>query len=109
LPDGLLLNQKSQFGKIFQGLRLENDDIFYGHLEYFADIWVILLTFGTICARLVIFPVLVSCTMNDLATLVSALKNCTQHQKNIAQVVKLRPVRSHWLQRKERAPIGFSS
>jgi hypothetical protein len=27
---------------IFQGLRLENVDIFYGHLEYFKNIWHIL-------------------------------------------------------------------
>jgi hypothetical protein len=32
LPDdGLFSNQKSQFGKKFQGLRLENFDLFYGH------------------------------------------------------------------------------
>jgi hypothetical protein len=43
LPDGSFSNQKSQFGKkIFQGLRLENIDIFYGHLEYLMDIWDIL-------------------------------------------------------------------
>jgi hypothetical protein len=39
LPDGLFSNQKFQFGKNFEGLRLENVDIFYGHFEYFADIW----------------------------------------------------------------------
>jgi hypothetical protein len=38
LPDGLFSNQKSQFGKNFQGLGLENVDIFDGHLEYFMDI-----------------------------------------------------------------------
>jgi hypothetical protein len=42
LPDGLFSNQKSQFGKNFQGLRLENNDIFYGQLEHFMDIWDIL-------------------------------------------------------------------
>jgi hypothetical protein len=31
LPDGLFSNPKSQFGKILEGLRLENVDIFYGH------------------------------------------------------------------------------
>jgi hypothetical protein len=35
LPDGLFSNQKYQFGSILEGLRLENVDIFYGHLEYF--------------------------------------------------------------------------
>jgi hypothetical protein len=42
LPDGSFANQKSHFGIIFQGLRLVNIDIFYGHLEYFMDIWDIL-------------------------------------------------------------------
>jgi hypothetical protein len=36
LPDGLHTNQKSRFGKNFQGHKL---DIIYGHLEYFMDIW----------------------------------------------------------------------
>jgi hypothetical protein len=39
------------FGKNFQGLRLENVDIVYGHLEYFMDIWDI----GTFCVHLVHF------------------------------------------------------
>jgi hypothetical protein len=39
LPDGLFSNQKYQFGSILEGLRLENVDIFYGHSEYFTDIW----------------------------------------------------------------------
>jgi hypothetical protein len=47
LPDGLFSNQKSQFGYIFEGLRLENVDIFNRHLEYFTDIWYILSPFGT--------------------------------------------------------------
>jgi hypothetical protein len=42
LPDGLLSNQKYQFGYILAGLRLENAEIFNGHLEYFTDIWDIL-------------------------------------------------------------------
>jgi hypothetical protein len=42
LPDGLFSNQKSQFGKNLQGVRLENVDIYYGHLEYFMDTWNIL-------------------------------------------------------------------
>jgi hypothetical protein len=39
LPDGLFSNQKSQFGQILEGLKWENADILYGHLEYFKDIW----------------------------------------------------------------------
>jgi hypothetical protein len=46
LPDGLFSNQKSQFGKSLEGLRLENVDIPYDHLEYFTDIWDIFRTFG---------------------------------------------------------------
>jgi hypothetical protein len=42
LPDGSFSNQKSQFWNVFQGLRLENVDIFYGHLDYFMNIWDIL-------------------------------------------------------------------
>jgi hypothetical protein len=33
LPDGISSNQKSQFGKILEGLGMEKVGIFYGHLE----------------------------------------------------------------------------
>jgi hypothetical protein len=39
LPDGLFSNQKSQVGKILEGLILENVCEFYGHLEYYMEIW----------------------------------------------------------------------
>jgi hypothetical protein len=39
LPDCFFSNQKSQFGSILEGPRLENVYIFYGHLKYFTDIW----------------------------------------------------------------------
>jgi hypothetical protein len=55
LPDGLFSNQKFQFGKIFEGLRWEKMDIFYGHLGYFMTIWYILYEFGTFCMNLVHF------------------------------------------------------
>jgi hypothetical protein len=42
LPDGFFSNQKSQIGSILEGPRLENVDIFYGHLEYYTDILDIL-------------------------------------------------------------------
>jgi hypothetical protein len=42
MPDGLFSNKKSQFGQIIEVLRLKNVDIFYGHLEYFKEIWDIL-------------------------------------------------------------------
>jgi hypothetical protein len=41
-------NQKSQLGKILEGLGMENAGIFYGHLEYFTVIWYILLPFGNV-------------------------------------------------------------
>jgi hypothetical protein len=42
LPDGLFSNKNPNWGKDFQGLGLENADIFYDHLEHFMDIWDIL-------------------------------------------------------------------
>jgi hypothetical protein len=55
LPDGLFSNQKSQFGYILEGLKLENVYIICGHSEYFTGIWDILRPFGTFCVRLVHF------------------------------------------------------
>jgi hypothetical protein len=46
LPDGLFLNQKSQFGKILEGLVLEDVGIFRGHFVYFTAKWYILWSFG---------------------------------------------------------------
>jgi hypothetical protein len=45
LPDGFFSNQKTHFGKILEGLRVEN----YGHLEYFIG------DFGTFFVHLVHF------------------------------------------------------
>jgi hypothetical protein len=42
-------------GKHSEGHRLENIAIFFGRLEYFMDIWDILLPFGTFCDHLVHF------------------------------------------------------
>jgi hypothetical protein len=47
LPDGIFSNQKSQFGKILDGLGIEDVGIFYGHLVYF---W----PFGIFCVHLVL-------------------------------------------------------
>jgi hypothetical protein len=75
LPDGLFSNQKYRFGQNFQGLRLENVDmyipcpfgIFYG---YFVTIRYILCSFGTF------FPVLVLYTTENLATLLPNPNRC---------------------------------
>jgi hypothetical protein len=69
LPDGFFSNQ---FGQILERLRWENVDIFHGHLEYFRNIWDILLPFDTFFAFGTFFPVLVSCAKKNLATLVGA-------------------------------------
>jgi hypothetical protein len=60
LPDGLFTNPKSYSGSILEGLRLENVNIFYCHLEYFTNIcdflmtiWNILRTFGIFYDHLV--------------------------------------------------------
>jgi hypothetical protein len=50
----LFSNQKSRFGKILEGLAMEDDGIpillpfglFYGHFVYFVAIWYILWLFG---------------------------------------------------------------
>jgi hypothetical protein len=74
LPDDFFSNQKSQFEQILEGLRRENVEIFYGHLEYFTAIWNILRPFGIfyghleyftaiwclLCSFGTFFPVLVS-------------------------------------------------
>jgi hypothetical protein len=54
----IFLNQKSQFGYILEGRRLENVDIFYGHFEYFTDIREILRWFGAFCDHLVPFGIM---------------------------------------------------
>jgi hypothetical protein len=55
LPDGLFSNQNSKFGKILEGLAVEDVGIFYGHLVHFTVFWYILLTFGIVCGNLVYF------------------------------------------------------
>jgi hypothetical protein len=50
--------------------------IFYGHLRYFITIWCILCSFGTF------FPVLVSCTKKNLATLSSETLKLKEEKKS---------------------------
>jgi hypothetical protein len=45
LPDGFFSDQKSQFGHIFEDLRMENVVIYSGHLEYFTTIGYMLWAF----------------------------------------------------------------
>jgi hypothetical protein len=42
LPDGLFSNQKSKFGKILEGLAMEDVGIFYVHLVHFTILCYIL-------------------------------------------------------------------
>jgi hypothetical protein len=69
LPDVIFSNQKSQIGYILEGLGMENVCLFNAHLEHFTTIWHFLWPFGTFCGNLVLFPVLVCCTKNNMATL----------------------------------------
>jgi hypothetical protein len=53
LPDSVFSNQKSQFGSILVGIKIEDVGIFYGHLVnfpailvYFMAIWYISPRFG---------------------------------------------------------------
>jgi hypothetical protein len=41
LPDGLFLYQKSQLGKILEGLLIEDVGVFRGHFVYFTAKWYI--------------------------------------------------------------------
>jgi hypothetical protein len=56
LPDGILSNQKSQFGYILVGLRMENVGIFYGNFEYYTANWYILRPLGNGVFIWYIFP-----------------------------------------------------
>jgi hypothetical protein len=46
LPDGILSNQKSKFGRIWEGLAMEDVGIQNGHLVYLSAIWSISALFG---------------------------------------------------------------
>jgi hypothetical protein len=65
LPDGLFSNQKYKFGKILEGLAMEDVGIFYGHLVHFTVFCYILWKFGVVHGILVYFPVLVFCTKKN--------------------------------------------
>jgi hypothetical protein len=73
LPDGLFSNQKSQFGKKFQGLGLESLDIFMDKLRYFMTIWYFVCLFGTVF-RL---------WKKNLATLVGILLTSVHHHQTV--------------------------
>jgi hypothetical protein len=46
VADGLFSNQKSKFGYILEGLAMEDDGMFYGHLVHFTVFCCILWTVG---------------------------------------------------------------
>jgi hypothetical protein len=70
LPDVIFPYQKYQLGYILENLEMENVAIFYGHLEYFTAHWYI---FGHLAYfwPFGMLILLVCCTKNNLATLVS--------------------------------------
>jgi hypothetical protein len=55
LPDGIFSNQKSQFGKILEGLAMKYVGVFYVHLVNFTGIWCILWPFGIFVYYLLYF------------------------------------------------------
>jgi hypothetical protein len=55
VADGLFSNQKSKFGKMWEGLAMEDVGIFYGHLVHFTVFCYILWTFGIVRGNLVYF------------------------------------------------------
>jgi hypothetical protein len=50
LPNGFFSNQTSKYNLEDSGV--ENDVIFYDHLEYFTAIWYNLHPFGIVCCHL---------------------------------------------------------
>jgi hypothetical protein len=72
LPDGIFSNPKSQFWQILEGLGMEKDGIFYGHLDNTTDVYYIFNAIWQFSGNLVyISPVLVYCVKENLATLLT--------------------------------------
>jgi hypothetical protein len=72
LPDGIFSYQKFQLLYTFEVPGVKKCGKFYGHLVYFMNILFILWSLGTFCGlRVYIFPALVRCANENLATLVS--------------------------------------
>jgi hypothetical protein len=104
LPDGFF-KPKIPIWVIFEGLRLENIDvfmaiwnicqtywIFYDHLVHFVFNWYILCSFGTF------FPALVSCTQKNLATLVYAFL-VFEHFCALGKLKSFATVRIKWIKK----------
>jgi hypothetical protein len=77
-------------GKFLDGLAMEDDGIFYGHLVHFTVFCYILWTFG------IFFPILVFCTKKNLATLPESpgenfldLLTCRQISDNVLKSVEV--------------------
>jgi hypothetical protein len=65
MPDGIFSNQKSQFGLILEGLKMDDAGIFYGCLVYVTAVWWILWILSSFG---IFFPVLVCCANRNLST-----------------------------------------
>jgi hypothetical protein len=107
LPDGLFSNQKIQFGKFWRALE-------WKMLIYFMDISNILLTFGIFSDNLVqfvffwyIFPVLVSCTKKNLATLLDMPLDCHSQCSMSRRYVSYLIVAKSWDERERAAGVIF--
>jgi hypothetical protein len=81
LPDGMFSNQNSQFGKILEGLAMEDVSIFCGHSVYLTVILYIFRPFTIVCGHLVYFSPFwyLCCTKKNLASLVTCLPTTAFH------------------------------
>jgi hypothetical protein len=85
-------------GKFLDGLAMEDDGIFYGHLVHFTVFCYILWTFGIVRGIMygIFFPILVFCTKKNLATLPESpgenfldLLTCRQISDNVLKSVEV--------------------
>jgi hypothetical protein len=82
-------NKNPNFGKILEGLRMENAGLFYGHLEYFAVIWYILWPFGNVVVIWYTYlPSFwyISCVKKNLATRIG-VNNRTKSSKDRTELM----------------------
>jgi hypothetical protein len=76
----------SRFGEIFEGIAMDDVGKFYGHFVYFTAIWYRYIFYSHVVhfmAIWYIFPVLVCCTKENLATLMRTFKTLLNRFKAI--------------------------
>jgi hypothetical protein len=89
LPDGIFSNQKSQFGKILEGLRMEKVGIFRAHLEYARAGWYILWPFGNLVAIWYICHRFGTLCQGKSVNPVAQEKKCENSSKKLRKFVEI--------------------